>query len=159
MSCGFFGKLPASGDFLARGLPVGLQSFIDRWLTRHLAEYARTPELWPQTGIRALLHGPDHTFSLLVVPSRDAAGRHYPVAIYAPSPISDRAAIDAWAQIIYPLAVAAIRDTQKADVFQSELERCQPPENAPEPLDTQQVWADGFLPAPETQLRTLFSSA
>ncbi len=41
MATGFFGKLPARGDFVARGLPPGARPVVDRWLTRMLAPAAR----------------------------------------------------------------------------------------------------------------------
>lgn len=158
MACGFFGKLPASGDFVSRGLPVGAQRVIDRWLTHHLAEYARLPDLWPVSGLYAVLEGPTDPIALLIVPSQDAAGRKYPLAIYAPGMGADRAAIERWAQIVLPAAISAIRDRQTADVLHAELDKCPHPKAAPEALAPPALWGADTGTDPQTTLQSLFSS-
>ncbi len=159
MACGFFGKIPASGDFVARGLPVGLQRIIDHWLTHHLAAYVARPDLWPETGLHAVLDGHNQPFVLLIVPSQDAVGRAYPLAIYAQGTGADRPAIELWGQKVHALAIAAIRDSQTADMLHAELEKCPPPNAAPEALMPPALWGAGTGTEPLMTLRALFNSA
>ena len=158
MACGFFGKLPASGDFVARGLPAGVQRVIDRWITHHLAEFASVPDLWPKGGLHAVIDGAVTPIALLIIPSQDAAGRRYPLAIYAPGKDADRAGIERWAQGVHPLAFCAIRDSQSADMLQLELDRCPPPDAAPVALAPPALWGMDTETDPQTTLRTLFNS-
>jgi type VI secretion system protein ImpM len=73
---GFFGKLPAAGDFVSRRLPPAFVRAWDRWASRHLvprpeaeALYFVFPGELPATGV--------------VVPSADRAGRHFPLTLAA----------------------------------------------------------------------------
>jgi type VI secretion system protein ImpM len=90
MSLGWFGKIPALGDFSVRRLP---QSFVepwDRWLSQELsAAQARLEEAWPVRYRRA----PIVCFALsagfiderdwhgILVPSFDRVGREFPLTI------------------------------------------------------------------------------
>jgi hypothetical protein len=47
-AAGFFGKMPATGDFVARRLAAGLRGPLDRWLTP--ASAASRPRTGPRTG-------------------------------------------------------------------------------------------------------------
>lgn len=84
MGNGFFGKLPAHGDFVARGLPVGARQVLDRWLTQVLRLCGPAPEDWPPGGLRALIAHAGAPMALLILPSRDAAGREFPLPRSAP---------------------------------------------------------------------------
>lgn len=108
MATGFFGKLPARGDFVTRGLPSGARPVVDRWLTRVLSPMARRPECWPGGGLRGLIaHGED-VLALLILPSRDAAGRHFMLAAIAPSSGTGQAQVDAWAEQVLPALTRAV---------------------------------------------------
>jgi type VI secretion system protein ImpM len=159
MACGFFGKIPASGDFDTRGLPVGVQRIMDHWLTHHLAAYVARPDLWPESGLHAVLEGPNQPFVTLIVPSRDAVGRAYPLAIYAQGTGADRPAIELWGKKVHALAIAAIRDGHTADMLQAELEKCTSPNAAPVPLLPPALWGTGTGTEPQMTLRVLFNSA
>jgi type VI secretion system ImpM family protein len=83
-----FGKLPAHGDFVSRGVPGALREKLDAWLSQWLAQAqaehgagfaeayeAAAPWLFAGAGAAAVL-----------LPSMDAVGRHYPLlAVTAPT--------------------------------------------------------------------------
>lgn len=72
---GFFGKIPKSGDFVARGLSVSERQFWDRWITSNLA-FAMEPEpVWPKGGLRLSRPGQ----IAVILPSRDKSGRNFPL--------------------------------------------------------------------------------
>lgn len=73
---GLFGKLPETGDFIARGLAPALRRALDRWVTAHLA--ARR-DGWPRGGARGLLELEDGLVLFVAVASRDSVGRRYPL--------------------------------------------------------------------------------
>jgi type VI secretion system protein ImpM len=91
---GFYGKLPAAGDFVARGLPDAFVRRWDRWLSRHLAR--RLGRAWPATGLRFLHPGP---VTGVVVPSADRAGRAFPLTLAATAPPQPAAWYDALAAL------------------------------------------------------------
>lgn len=110
MGTGFFGKLPASGDFVARSLPSGARSTLDRWLTRLLLAYgADTPERWPEGGVRGVITHAGQPLALLVVPSLDAAGREFPLAAAVPAQGAGQERIDLWAAEVLPALLAAVQ--------------------------------------------------
>lgn len=72
---GFWGKLPAAGDFVARRLPPAWTESWDRWVSRHLAlRLAPDDLLCFATG----------AMTGVVVASRDRAGRRFPLTLAAP---------------------------------------------------------------------------
>ena len=87
---GWYGKIPALGDFASRRLPPEFVSAWDRWLQHGLAaSRARLGAGWLQT----YLTGPIWRFALapgaldgtlwmgLMMPSVDKAGRHFPLTV------------------------------------------------------------------------------
>lgn len=92
VAAGFFGKLPARGDFVRAGLPGGFVAAWDAWLQAVLPDSrARLGERWLAAWMEApvwrfLLHagqcGPDAVLGLWM-PSVDAVGRHFPLTIAA----------------------------------------------------------------------------
>jgi type VI secretion system protein ImpM len=104
-AAGFFGKMPATGDFVARALAPGLRGPLDRWLTACLCGVA--PEDWPENGLRAKLDL-GQVVILALVPSGDRLGRLYPLAGVAPGAGVARPDADAWVDaVLYDLADAA----------------------------------------------------
>jgi type VI secretion system ImpM family protein len=83
MSAVLFGKLPAHGDFVVRGLEADARAVLDDWLSASLVDarealgtafedrYDRAPP-WRFLGSRAGA----------LAPSQDAAGRRYPVLLF-----------------------------------------------------------------------------
>ncbi|MDE2319136.1 MAG: type VI secretion system-associated protein TagF [Rhodospirillales bacterium] len=89
---GFFGKLPARGDFLRAGLPEEVVAPLDLWCRKCLVESrAALGADWEQAWMTApiwrffLPPGACGAQSLLGVwlPSMDKAGRHYPFILCA----------------------------------------------------------------------------
>lgn len=121
-SVGFFGKLPSTGDFVARGLSQGVRPFLDQWLTSGLAGRRNTPDEWPKSGIRTVVKWNRQWLILLVLPSADKPGRKFPFAIcrvasFAP----DQKSADDWCNSIVDLARDAIAKPMLADDVIREL--------------------------------------
>ncbi len=89
---GFFGKIPARGDFVRSGLPRGFADPWDAWMQRMLeASRLALGEEW----LAAWLEGPIWRFALspgicgpdaalgLWLPSVDRAGRYFPLTLAA----------------------------------------------------------------------------
>jgi type VI secretion system protein ImpM len=95
---GFFGKLPARGDFLRVGLPRSFTDPLDDWLRTALAAAraafaARWDEAWEAAPswrftLPAGACGPDPAIGV-VLPSRDSVGRCFPLVLARLTPASD----------------------------------------------------------------------
>ena len=95
ISVGFYGKLPARGDFVRMGLP---RDFIDPWDAWLQSVMAGSRALMREAWLPAFLEAPVWRFSLpagmcgpraalgLVLPSVDQAGRYFPLAFAALGP-------------------------------------------------------------------------
>lgn len=79
---GLFGKLPSTGDFVARGMPPRFQPFWDRFCSLHLAPIQRAGTPWPKDGLRLRLVSGGRAAMAVVLPSRDSVGRAYPLAVF-----------------------------------------------------------------------------
>lgn len=106
MTAGFYGKLPARGDFVRFGLPRGFTDPWDAWLAAALAaSRARLGEAW----LPAFLESPVWRFLLspglcgdravlgLMMPSVDRAGRYFPLTfavLCSAAPVEDAAWLD-----------------------------------------------------------------
>ena len=145
-AAGFFGKMPATGDFVARGLAPGLRGPLDRWLTACLGGIA--PEDWPEDGLRARLDL-GQVVILALVPSGDRLGRLYPLAGVAPGAGVARAEADAWVDaVLYDLADAA-DGLIGPDELARRLAAAPPPASGTdEAADI--VWRTGAPPVPAT---------
>jgi type VI secretion system protein ImpM len=96
-AAGFFGKIPARGDFVRAGLP---RSFTDPWDDWMQAVLAGSRDLLGETWLAAWMEAPIWHFRLpagqcgpapalgVWMPSVDAAGRHFPLtlALCGPAP-------------------------------------------------------------------------
>lgn len=92
---GFFGKIPARGDFVRRGLPAAAVEPLDVWMAAVLAtgreqlgaawteRYLSAP-LW-RFGLSAGVLGPTPMIGVMM-PSTDKVGRHFPLMILAALP-------------------------------------------------------------------------
>jgi type VI secretion system protein ImpM len=85
MSTGFFGKIPATGDFVSRGLPPEFVRLWDPWVARHLAPLAISGT-WPESQPICFLLGTDMAGPAagVALPSMDRAGRRFPLSVVAP---------------------------------------------------------------------------
>ncbi|MCO5066548.1 MAG: type VI secretion system-associated protein TagF [Rhizobiaceae bacterium] len=83
MTTGFFGKIPATGDFIASGLPRVFVDRWDRWMSMELRarpdDGALDPRAW-RFAIRAGIFG-DQPCAGVWRMSRDRIGRRYPFAV------------------------------------------------------------------------------
>lgn len=147
LSPGFFGKLPATGDFVSRGLRPGMRTALDRWLTACLGGIA--PEQWPEDGLRAKLSLAGEEVILALVPSGDRLGRVYPLAAVAPVAGVGRAEADAWVDaVLYDLADAA-EGLIGADDLAARLAAVHYPSPG-QAGPAEAVWRTGRPPAPAT---------
>jgi len=92
---GFMGKVPARGDFVARGLPRSFAEPWDAWLAEAMSgSRAILGEAWLPAWMEAPIWrfalpggqcGPDAAAGV-VLPSVDRAGRHWPLTLAAAIP-------------------------------------------------------------------------
>lgn len=157
---GFFGKLPATGDFVTRGLPAGFQSFWDGWAARHLAPRR---EGWPEGGLRLRLESGGKVAAGVAVPGADRVGRRYPLAAFVIAPVlPGPRALDAWCDAAHAALLAAQAGGQGPDDLATALAALDPPEGAAEG-PAMALWAPGAEAAPcdpaapQQVLDTLFS--
>ena len=86
---GWYGKLPAAGDFLSRRLPRELQAWWDRWMQNGLGSFKRWPDAMTRHYAVAPVwnfaipatHGVDAVQFGCIAPSCDRVGRYYPVCV------------------------------------------------------------------------------
>jgi len=100
--CGFFGKIPARGDFVRAGLSNGFIAAWDGWL-QFVIPVSR--ELLGEDWVAAWLEAPIWRFALaggvcggdavlgLWMPSVDRAGRHFPLTLAATVPEAEVASL------------------------------------------------------------------
>ena len=158
---GFFGKLPATGDFVARGLPDALRQSWDRWVTRPLAPRQRAGAVWPEGGLRFRLVSGGRAAGGVVVPSADSAGRGFPLSlVLIGDALPGPAGLDPWCDS----ALAAVGDGAGigADQLFDLLASLAPPEGEPGGGPFQLWTAAAALPAdpenPGPVLDTLFTA-
>ena len=121
-----FGKLPAHGDFLGRGLPGELRDRLDGWLSAELA-HARNrfgDEFEPRYFSAPPWHFVDRDpagqwTGGALCPSVDAVGRKFPILLAAPA-ASPECALAA-ARIAIDLACSAIGQGWEAGRLHQEL--------------------------------------
>jgi type VI secretion system protein ImpM len=149
---GFYGKLPARGDFVRAGLP---RDFIDPWDAWLQSVIAGSRTLAGDAWLPAYLESPVWRFALppgmcgelavlgLMLPSVDKAGRYFPLSFAAlhPSGISAVSG-DAWLDV----CEAAGRDALEQDTEPQEIVAML---GIPEPADGNVAmrdavwWSDG----------------
>jgi type VI secretion system protein ImpM len=119
---GFFGKLPAAGDFVSRRLPPGFVRFWDRWASRHLV-----PRL--DEALCFLLPG----CTGVAVPSADRAGRRFPLTLAAVPPPGDDGpeAATGWYAELSALGRAAAAGALDVDALDARLRALPCPPLAP----------------------------
>ncbi|MCU0908989.1 MAG: type VI secretion system-associated protein TagF [Rhodobacteraceae bacterium] len=155
---GAFGKMPAAGDFVARGLTAEARVALDRWLTAHLAEAARDPDAWPDWGLRAAIPVPGGDLVALILPSVDRAGRRYPFALVAPLGGADLRGVDAWADDALDLALDAVDGVIDVDALAQGLADLDTPDRGRgQAVAAPALWRRGAAPeAPDAALSALF---
>jgi type VI secretion system protein ImpM len=138
---GFYGKLPAKGDFVTRRMPRGFVEAWDRWLQSSI-ETSRDQlgEAW----LEAYLNGPLWRFALpagqcgdqavagVLMPSVDRVGRYFPLTVAAPLvaeaiPTDIPSAAADWFEAVEELALSALADDFDFDGFDKAVEDAGPP--------------------------------
>lgn len=143
---GFFGKVPARGDFVARRVAPGLAEQWDAWLTLLTTSVRESAgEDWPEAWLTAplwhfalgggVVHGVGAAGVL--VASADRVGRLFPFTIIGPaSGVPD----EAWCDAVEALVLESLEDAFDPDVLDESLTRLGPP-GPGEPLDSgQSLW-------------------
>ncbi|UVC19142.1 type VI secretion system-associated protein TagF [Mesorhizobium onobrychidis] len=107
---GFYGKMPATGDFVTRRLPGDFVRIWDRWLAQHIVPLMGM-ESWPRTTALRFLAGPAcfGASAGIILQSADRVGRQFPLSVVAqlPDAAVQLARADAWFARIEEAAIAA----------------------------------------------------
>jgi type VI secretion system protein ImpM len=118
---GFYGKMPATGDFVTRRLPGDFVRVCDRWLAQHLVPLIGS-EFWPRTTALRFLAGPAAFGGSagIILQSADRVGRQFPLSVVAQLPDASvqLARADAWFSRIEEAAIAA----QQGELTPDELD-------------------------------------
>ena len=137
-SPGFFGKVPARGDFIARRVPVLLQADWEAWLTALvLAARQALGDSWPDDWLRAPLWHcvlgsglvPPAGAAGLLVASADRIGRLFPFTIIgaAAGPPADRTALYDWARLAELQILRAMEDDFDPEALDAAMLTLGPP--------------------------------
>lgn len=134
---GFYGKIPALGDFVSRRLPRHFIEQWDGWLESAFAasreqlgpqwlDFYLTSPIW-RFGFAAPLLG-DTAWAGIMMPSVDKVGRYFPLTIAAP--LADGSLLPMlfdeakeWFESIERLALSSLEDNFDLDRFDSDLSR------------------------------------
>jgi type VI secretion system protein ImpM len=141
---GFYGKLPAAGDFVTRRLPADFVRFWDRWTARHLVpRLADDPLLF-------LLAAPPGPMLGAVLASHDRAGRRFPLTLAAAPPEATAALPQAaapWLAALAGIARDATAGTLDPQALDARLRALAPPPAAPgPPAPRLLLWTPGTPP-------------
>lgn len=137
---GFFGKLPATGDFVARGLPDAFRQSWDAWLTRHIAPLQRRGLALPPGGLRFRLPSGGRLAAGVILFSQDSAGRQFPLSLLliAEDDLTPHQ-IDAWCDA----ALALEPTTLSPDALWHALDALASPVPAGPVTGPMQLWTPG----------------
>ncbi|MCE6959793.1 type VI secretion system-associated protein TagF [Cereibacter sphaeroides] len=157
---GFFGKLPAAGDFVARGLPAPFCRAWDAWVTRHLAQ--RLGNGAPQGGLRFRLSSGGRMAAGVILPSKDRVGRRFPLTLaLVGERMPSAPGLDPWCAAAAALVTSALAPDDLARA----LEDLPLPDMTPAPESpAMQLWIAGSPAlvcdpgAPEAALDRLLGS-
>lgn len=121
---GFYGKMPATGDFVTRRLTSDFVRVWDRWLTQHIVPLFGLEAWAPDTALRFLAGPASPGISAgVIVQSADRAGRQFPLSVVAQlaeAPLK-LAYLGAWFDGIENAAFAAQRGELTPDALGSAL--------------------------------------
>ncbi|MBO1113997.1 type VI secretion system-associated protein TagF [Bordetella petrii] len=142
---GWYGKIPAAGDFVHRRLPRELIAWWDRWLQYGLAALKQAPD---DSAARSFAAAPIWNFAIpagpsgngaqlgCIAPSRDRVGRGYPLCVIMAIPADAYhssmldGATDYYRQIGASM-LSAVRHGCAAEQFDRELQDIRVPGAAP----------------------------
>lgn len=132
---GFYGKVPAHGDFIDRQLPVGFIREWDSWLQQCVANsrerlgdswldlYLTSP-IWRFTISEGALN--EHAWAGILLPSVDSVGRYFPLTIAQQLPTQTALARfhsqnESWFQNLERIALGALQEGLDAEQISAEL--------------------------------------
>jgi type VI secretion system protein ImpM len=140
---GFFGKLPATGDFVSRGLPDAFRRHWDGWLTRHIVPLQLKGLDFPSGGLRFRLVSGGRVAAGTILPSADSAGRRFPLSLVLIAkgnlPLSG---VDGWCDA----GIALLTDQIEPDALWQALDGLAAPEPDGPATGPMQLWAAGHPP-------------
>jgi type VI secretion system ImpM family protein len=123
---GIFGKVPAHGDFVRRGLPTSFIAPWDAWLQAGIAHArdslgANWPAAWDQAPawrfmLPAGACGPDAVAGVMV-PSEDMVGRRFPITLAAMLPAGMAPPAPEWFDAVEDAALAGRLGQADADTM------------------------------------------
>lgn len=121
---GFYGKMPATGDFVTRRLTSDFVRVWDRWLAQHIVPLFGL-EAWPAETALRFLAGPTSfgASAGIILRSADRVGRQFPLSVVArlaEAPLK-LAYADAWFEGIEEAAFAAQRGELTPDALDTAL--------------------------------------
>ncbi len=132
---GFFGKIPARGDFVRAGLPREFVTPWDDWLQRMLpASRDALGEAW----LPAWMEAPVWRFRLrpgvcgplaalgVLMPSVDRAGRHFPLTLARTAPSLAVLGSGAWLDAAEEIGFAALEQDITPEGLTERLEAAEP---------------------------------
>ncbi|TKB14653.1 MAG: type VI secretion system-associated protein TagF [Mesorhizobium sp.] len=167
---GFYGKMPATGDFVTRRLPADFVRVWDRWLAQHIVPLFGF-ETWPTDTALRFLAGPASFGASMgiVVQSADRVGRQFPLSIVArlsEAPL-ELAYADAWFEGVENAALAAQRGELTPDELDSALAALPAPpiDEDGDVIDDLVMWTartdifDVDPQAPQPALEQIFSAS
>ncbi|RWQ46350.1 MAG: type VI secretion system-associated protein TagF [Mesorhizobium sp.] len=166
---GFYGKMPATGDFVTRRLPGDFVRIWDRWLAQHIVPLIGS-ETWPRTTVLRFLAGPAAfgASAGIILQSADRVGRRFPLSVVAqladaPVRLADA---DAWFAGIEEVALAAQRGELMPDELDAALAALPVPPVEPdeEVISDMVMWTarsdifDVDPPSPQATLEQIFAA-
>ncbi|RWI98568.1 type VI secretion system-associated protein TagF [Mesorhizobium sp.] len=124
MSTGFYGKMPATGDFVTRRLPGDFVRVWDRWLAQQIVPLFGHDAWQTDTALRFIAGPASFGASAgVIVQSADKVGRQFPLSVVArlaEAPLR-LAYSDAWFDRIEEAAFAAQRGELTPDELDAAL--------------------------------------
>lgn len=143
MTTGYFGKIPATGDFISWNLPRVLTDRWDRWVSMELRDRPDEGELDTRTWRFAIKGGifGDQPCAGAWRMSQDRVGRRYPFAIVrigAP-PTPD----DPWFDSVVSIVGSAIESFWPQERLTEEISVLSSPKQT-QPVDQIAFWADDW---------------
>ncbi|MCF6099660.1 type VI secretion system-associated protein TagF [Mesorhizobium muleiense] len=167
---GFYGKMPATGDFVTRRLPGDFARIWDRWLAQHIVPLIGS-ETWPRTTALRFLAGSAFfgASAGIILQSADRVGRQFPLSVVAQLPDASiqLARADAWFAGIEEAAFAAQRGELTPDELGTALAALPVPpvEPAEEVISDMVMWTahsdifDIDPQAPQPTLEQIFAAS
>jgi type VI secretion system protein ImpM len=166
---GFYGKMPATGDFVTRRLTGDFVRNWDRWLAQHLVPLMGS-DFWPTTTALRFLAGPAAfgASAGIILQSADRVGRQFPLSVVAQlseAPLQ-LAHGEAWFAKIEEAAIAAQHDDLTPDELDAVLAGLPVPpvEPSEELISGMVMWtADSDIfdvdpQSPQTTLEQMFAA-